>query len=48
MKLALGLSLNGWPTALKFGAFTHGTTPPTNNPAASSGQHALISTVNVI
>jgi len=48
MKLALGFAPNGWPTALKFGAFTHGTTPPTNNPAASSDQHALINNVNVI
>jgi hypothetical protein len=48
MKLALGFALHSWPTALKFGAFTHGTTPPTNNPAARGGQHALINTVHVI
>jgi hypothetical protein len=38
MKLALGFTLHGRPTTLKFCTFGHGITPPVNNPAASGGQ----------
>ena len=38
MKLALGFTLNGWPTALEFRALGHGVTPPANDPATSGSQ----------
>jgi hypothetical protein len=38
MKLALGFTLHGRPTTLKFGALGNGITPPTNDSAASGGQ----------
>ena len=48
MKLALGFTLNGWPTALEFCAFTHSIAPCTNDLAPSGGQHDLnINNVNV-
>ena len=37
MKLALGFTLNGWPTALEFCSLGHGITPGVNDPAASGG-----------
>jgi hypothetical protein len=38
MKLALGFTMNGWPTALKFGAFRCGITTPANDLATSGSQ----------
>jgi hypothetical protein len=38
MKLALGFTLHGWPTTLKFCSLRHGVTPPANDLAAGGGQ----------
>ena len=44
VELALSFALHGRPTALNFGAFRCGITPPTNDSAASSGTAADLRT----